>query len=109
MESLRAKFYKSYSGMGAFLGLFLASKIIKLSDIGLFALGYKQHIKYQYLITDDVSTILKFYGLDYETYEKGFTTRKNLFEYLRGCRFLNEKYFIAHDLKNSSKLTKFFT
>lgn len=36
-----AKFYKSYSGMGAHLGLFLPSKEVKLSDSGLFALAYK--------------------------------------------------------------------
>ena len=41
-----AKFYKSYSGIGAHLGLFLPSKEIKLSDVGLFALGYKEHIKF---------------------------------------------------------------
>lgn len=41
-----AKFYKSYSGIGAHLGLFLPSKEIKLSDAGLFALGYKEHIKF---------------------------------------------------------------
>ena len=40
------KFYKSYSGLGAYLGSFISSKEIKLSDKGLFAMGYKDHIKF---------------------------------------------------------------
>jgi|LakMenE01Jun11ns_1017448.scaffolds.fasta_scaffold7675851_1 hypothetical protein len=74
-----AKFYKSYSGFGGHLGIFLPSKEIKLSDKGLFALGYKGHIKVEFLITNSVQTILEFYGLDYETYTNGFNSRKDLF------------------------------
>jgi len=39
-------------------------------------LAFKEHIKFEYLVTNSVEEILKFYGLDYETYSKGFKTRK---------------------------------
>jgi hypothetical protein len=38
-------FYKSYSGIGAYLGVFLPSKEIKLTTEGLFALGFEKHLK----------------------------------------------------------------
>ena len=62
------RFYKSYSGMGAFLGGFLPSKEIKLSDSGLYAMGYFKHIKFEFLITNSVPEIVKFYGMDYERF-----------------------------------------
>ena len=40
-----ASFYKSYSGIGAYLGVFLPSKEIKLTTQGLFALGFEKHLK----------------------------------------------------------------
>lgn len=94
--------------MGAHLGLFLPSKEIKLADTGLFAISHKQHIKYELLLTNSVEQILKFYGLDYETYAKGFKTRKELFDYLRGCHFMDEKATAEYESKNRTKLTKFF-
>ena len=51
--------------MGAYLGIFLSSKQIKLSTKGLIALGYHKHLKLEFLITDDIAEILKFYGLSY--------------------------------------------
>ena len=49
-----ARFYKSYSGIGAFLGVFLPSKEIKLTTTGLYAIGYEKHIKFEYLITNSI-------------------------------------------------------
>jgi len=40
-----ASFYKSYSGIGAFLGLFLPSKEIKVTPKGMIALGFHKHLK----------------------------------------------------------------
>jgi len=35
------RFYKSYGGIGAFLGLFLPSKFVKLNEDGLFCCAYR--------------------------------------------------------------------
>lgn len=40
------RFYKSYGGLGAYLGMFLPSKEIKLNTTGLFAIGYQEHHKF---------------------------------------------------------------
>lgn len=88
-----ASFYKSYSGVGAFLGLFLPTKQIKVTTKGVFALGLHKHIKLEYNVCDEVSEILKFYGLDSKRYHEGFQTRKELFEFLRDVRFLDEEKF----------------
>lgn len=63
-----ASFYKSYSGIGAFLGLFLPTKQIKLTPKGLTALVFHKHLKIEVIICDNVEDILKFYGLDYNRY-----------------------------------------
>lgn len=70
------RFYKSYGGIGSFLGMFLPSKEIKLTNKGLFAVAYEAHIKFEYLLTKDVKEILEFYGMSYEVYSQGFTKRK---------------------------------
>ncbi len=38
-------FYKSYSGVGAYLGIFLPSKEIKVTTEGIIALGFHKHLK----------------------------------------------------------------
>ena len=101
-----AQFYKSYSGIGAFLGLFLPSNQIKVTTKGIIALGFYKHLKVEFKICDNVEDILKFYGLDYKKYKQGFKTRKELFEYLRNLRFLDEEKFAYHEHKNSTKLIK---
>ena len=83
------RFYKSYGGIGAFLGLFLPSRFVKLNDSGLVCCAYHEHIKMEFLVCSDIEQILVFYGLDPATYFKGFSTRSALFSYLRGIRFLD--------------------
>lgn len=101
------RFYKAYSGMGAYFGSFLPSKEIKLSDKGLFALGYWKHIKYEFLITNSVAEILQFYGASYEKFSQGFKTRQQLFDFMIECKFLNIEKFIKQDTKHAAKVTKF--
>lgn len=38
-------FYKSYSGLGGYLGVFIPSKIIKVTHKGLFATLIHFHLK----------------------------------------------------------------
>lgn len=47
-EFLRCRFYKSYGGIGAFLGLFLPSKFVKLNEEGLICCAYHEHIKLEF-------------------------------------------------------------
>lgn len=82
------RFYKSYGGIGAFLGLFLPSRFVKLNETGLVCCAYHEHLKMEFLVCSDIEQILVFYGLDPAVYFKGFSTRNALFSYLRGIRFL---------------------
>lgn len=82
-------FYKSYSGIGAYLGVFLPTKEIKVTPDGIVALGFEKHLKLEFVVCDDVKEILQFYGLDYERYREGFKARKDLYEFIRGVRFLD--------------------
>ena len=52
---------------------------------------------------------MKFYGLDYVQYKEGFKTRKDLFEFIRGVRFLDEEKFAYHEHKAPTKLIKGFS
>ena len=74
-----ASFYKSYSGIGAYLGVFLSSKEVKVNTNGLISMGFHKHLKLEYVITDSPEEIIKFYGLDFEKYKQGFETRSELF------------------------------
>lgn len=47
---------------------------------------------------------MKFYGLDYARYKEGFQTRKELFEFLKQVRFLDEEKFAYHEHKAPTKL-----
>lgn len=75
-EFQRCKFYKSYGGIGAFLGLLLPSKLVKFNEDGISCCCYQEHLKLDYNVCNDVREILKFYGLEPEKYEAGFKTRK---------------------------------
>lgn len=79
-----------------------------MSDSGLFALAYQEHIKYECLLSKSVNEILIFYGLDPEVYHNGFQDRKSLFEFMRKCRFNDEKSIVSMSGKNNGKLTKFY-
>jgi hypothetical protein len=71
-EFFRCRFYKSYGGIGAFLGLFLPSKFVKLNEDGLVCCAYHEHIKLEFLVCNNIAEILIFYGLDPARYEAGF-------------------------------------
>lgn len=73
------KFYKSYGGIGAFLGLLLPSKLVKYSEEGIFCCWYQTHHKLEFKVCDEVPQIMQFYGLDAHRYALGFTTRQQLF------------------------------
>ncbi len=107
-EFIRCRFYKSYGGIGAFLGLFLPSKFVKLNEDGLICCAYHEHIKLEFLVCSNIHEILIFYGLDAAQYELGFKTRRELFAYLRNIRFLNEELFLSHTTKHQTKIMKAF-
>ena len=72
-------FYKAYGGIGGYLGMFISSKVAKLSTKGLFAVQHHGHIKHELLLTTDVREILEFYGMSYERYQAGFKRRRDFF------------------------------
>lgn len=90
------------------LGLFLPSRFVKLNEDGLVCCAYQEHIKLEFLVCSNISEILIFYGLDPARYERGFKTRREVFEYLRGIRFLNEQLFLSHTTKHQTKIMKAF-
>ena len=102
------RFYKSYGGIGAFLGLFLPSKWVKLNEQGIVGCAYHEHIKLEHLLCSDIDRILEFYGLNPQKYHQGFEDRASLFAFLRPNRFLDEQKFTEHTTKHQTKLMKAF-
>ena len=87
-------FYKSYSGFGGYLGTFFPSKVIKVTHKGLYAPICYFHLKVELLLCDNVEKIMEFYGLDYYQHKKGYKTKKELYEFLRTAKFLDEARYV---------------
>ena len=62
-ELERCRFYKSYGGIGAFLGLLLPSKLVKFNEEGLQCMAYHDHLKMEFTVCNHVPSIITFYGL----------------------------------------------
>ena len=104
----RCRFYKSYGGIGAFLGLLLPSKLVKFNEEGLYCLGYHEHLKVEFNVCNSIPEIIKFYGLSTEKYSIGFKTRKEVFEYLINSRFIDPVAFKTKKPKWTTKLINSF-
>jgi hypothetical protein len=107
-EFERCKFYKSYGGIGALLGLLLPSKLVKLNEDGIFCCFHQEHIKLEFNVCSDVTEIIKFYGLNPQQYYAGFKTRKEVFEFLLSTRFLDTAVFRTKKPKWTTKLINTF-
>ncbi len=94
--------------MGAFLGLLLPSRWVKLNEDGLFCCNYHEHIKLEFKVCEDIDHIMIFYGLNPETYHQGFTSRQTLFEFLMHSRFLDVHEMAIKEFKCSTKLLASF-
>lgn len=62
----------------------------------------------EFKVCDDVSQIMRFYGLDAERYALGFATRQQLFQFLLPARFLNPQEFTKKKPKWTTKLINTF-
>lgn len=100
-----AIFYKSYSGVGSYLGYLTHSETVSLSEKGLYAIRYiTPTIKHKYLVTNVPSEILHFYGVDPKRFNNGFERKEDLFRYLMGSRFFDFERFVKGEGKNLSKI-----
>ena len=90
------------------LGLLLPSKWVKFSEDGLFCCSYQEHIKLEFNLCADIDQIMLFYGLNPAVYHKGFTNRRDLFNFLLQSRFLDPLDLAGREIKCTTKLLASF-
>lgn len=79
------KYYLSYGIVGMVLGMMARRLGLKFTMDGIYVRG--DCIFQDTLITRDLGKALNLIGVDYDTWERGFSTRNAVFAYLDGAEF----------------------
>lgn len=99
-----AKFYYSYNDFGFILSTLLSYRSnYVLKETGLYYKyqeGKKPHLIF---LTNKLDDILSIVQLDIETYNKGFNTLDELFQYVSLCPIFNSSIFQIDNLKRLDK------
>ncbi|KAF6755919.1 hypothetical protein DFP72DRAFT_1118832 [Ephemerocybe angulata] len=89
-EWARINFFHSYGDMGMMLGLITRNIGLRLGEHGL-KLPVSQH--QPLMLSDSFDEILPFLGLDKGTFDKGFRTKEEVFEWVASVRFFDPRFF----------------
>lgn len=80
-----AKFITAYAGIFNVIGWSLRRFNLKLTDTGLYFV--QNHIKLH--LSNSLTQVCEFLGLDYTAYTRGFTSETDLFSYVSTCKYLH--------------------
>ncbi|KAF9533105.1 hypothetical protein CPB83DRAFT_845833 [Crepidotus variabilis] len=86
----RIMFYHSYGDLGMILGLIARNMGLKLGTSGLHLLD---HPNTHYLLSTEFDDILKFLGLSKEVFDRGFNTKRQVFEWAASCKYYDPVRF----------------
>jgi len=97
--------YLAYSIFGLTIGIMCSKNGIKFGMDGLFM---KVSINGNYVgkihLTSDLETIFKYLEMDYLQFKQGFTTKNDLFEFIKTCRLYREGIFDNCSTKKRNKI-----
>lgn len=85
-----------YNDLGNLLGKIFRRFNLKYGEKGLFYVFRRadQHYKKDIPLTTDLTKILAFLDMDYETWDRGFDRLEDMFEWVVNCKYFSVKPFL---------------
>ena len=98
-----ARHYYSWNDLSNLLGRLFHKFHLKFGWDGLSYFYKTEHGEIKVPITKDIEEILGFLGLSARTYFKGFTSEKEMFEYVVSSKYFNP---YVYDFENTNKINR---
>lgn len=104
-DSYSSLFFYSYNDMGLLLGKLCYYNHLTLGPNGLRIKVYDGEMKlFDQVITNDTPTICKFLGLDWNTWNVGFKTLEEIFDYVMSSKLYDERAFDSNIWNSRQRL-----